>query len=50
MATIGLTSYNRAQYGHLEGVVTQIARNVTEAENMPPYYETKIKLTKHAID
>ena len=45
MATISLTSYDRAQYGHLEGVVTHIARNVTEAENMPPYYETEIKLT-----
>tara|TARA_B100001093_G_scaffold363288_1_gene348045 strand:- start:147 stop:611 length:465 start_codon:yes stop_codon:yes gene_type:complete len=45
MATISLTFYDRAQYGHLEGVVAHIARNVTEAENMPPYYETEIKLT-----
>ena len=45
LATISLTSYDRAQYGHLEGVVTHIARNVTEVENAPPYYETEIKLT-----
>ncbi|MDA9816486.1 HlyD family secretion protein [Alphaproteobacteria bacterium] len=45
LATISLTSYDRAQYGHLEGVVTHIARNVTEVENTPPYYETEIKLT-----
>ena len=45
MAIISLTSYDRAQYGHLEGVVMHIARIVTEAENMPPYYETEIKFT-----
>ena len=49
MATISLTFYDRAQYGHLEGVVAHIARNVTEAENMPPYYETEIKLTNSQL-
>ena len=37
MATISLTSNDRPQYGHFVGVITHIARNVTEAENMPLY-------------
>jgi hypothetical protein len=37
MATISLTSNDRPQYGHFDGVITHLARNVTEAKNMSLY-------------
>ncbi len=41
---ISLAAYDVSRYGAVEGVVTRIASNTTQQENMPPFYETLIEI------
>jgi hypothetical protein len=41
---ISLAAYDVSRYGEVEGVVTRVANNATQQENMPPFYETLIKI------
>ena len=42
IAQVGLSSYNVARFGTLEGTIRHVSQNTTQEEGMPPYYETII--------
>ena len=44
IARISLSAYDVSRYGALEGEVIHVARNTTEEQNIPPYYETLIAI------
>ncbi len=46
VAQVGLSAYDVARYGNLEGYVQRIAANTTQEENFPPYYLTMIAIPK----
>jgi len=41
-ARISLSAYDVSRYGSLEGIVRNVASNITEREGQPPFYETII--------
>ena len=41
---ISLAAFDVSRYGAVEGVVTRVANNTTQQENMPPFYETLIEI------
>ena len=41
---VSLSAYDVARYGTVEGYIEKIATNSTQQENLPPFYQTMVKI------